>query len=130
MDSPLHTVAHFAINADDLGASRRFYEQTFQWTFEPWGPPEFFHIFTAGGERPGPLGALQRRRDLEPDLRVTGFECTVAVPDADGAARAASASGGRILMERTTITGVGHLVWLADPSGNVVGAMQYDAGAD
>jgi len=23
--------------------------------------------------------------------------------------------------------GIGHLVWLADPSGNVVGAMQYDS---
>jgi hypothetical protein len=32
-------------------------------------------------------------------------------------------------MRTTTIAGVGHLVWLADPSGNVVGAMQHDADA-
>jgi hypothetical protein len=32
-------------------------------------------------------------------------------------------------MERTTITGVGHLSWLADPAGNVLGAMQYDEAA-
>ena len=30
----------------------------------------------------------------------------------------------------TTIAGVGELVWLADPDGNVVGAMRYDPGAE
>lgn len=128
MNSTPHTVAHVAVNADDPDASRRFYAATMGWRFEPWGPPDFFHILTPSGERPGPIGALQRRRDLGGE-RVNGFECTVAVPDVDAVAIAATATGGRILMERTTIVGVGHLVWLADPSGNVVGAMQYDAAA-
>lgn len=130
METTPHTVAHFAVNADDLDASRRFYERTMGWRFEPWGPPEFFHILTPSSGRPGPIGALQRRRALDGDARITGFECTVAVPDVDAVATAATATGGRVLMERTTIAGVGHLVWLADPSGNVVGAMQYDDAAD
>ncbi len=54
----------------------------------------------------------------------------IAVDDVDAVARAASASGGQVLRERTTIAGVGHLVWLADPSGNVVGAMRYDDAAE
>ena len=41
-------IAHFAINADDVDAARRFYGEVFDWTFEPWGPPGFFHIRTAG----------------------------------------------------------------------------------
>ncbi len=41
-------------------------------------------------------------------------------------AREAVAAGGRVLMAPTTIVGVGHLVWLGDPAGNVVGAMKYD----
>ena len=32
-------VAHFAIHADDCQRAKRFYEEVFGWTFEPWGPP-------------------------------------------------------------------------------------------
>jgi predicted enzyme related to lactoylglutathione lyase len=35
------------------------------------------------------------------------------------------ANGGRIVMDRATIPGVGDLVFFEDPSGNVAGAMQY-----
>jgi uncharacterized protein len=124
------SVAHFAINADDPTASRRFYEACFGWRFEPWGPPDFFHVYRSDGQRPGPVGALQRRRELAPGLAVHGYECTVAVTDVDRVAGAALAAGGELLMERTTITGVGDLVFLRDPGGNVVGAMRYDASAE
>ena len=131
MDTPpWGSVAHFAVNADDPIASRRFYEACFGWRFEPWGPPDFFHVLRADGSRPGPMGALQRRRELASGLDVHGFEATVAVADADAAAKAAVAAGGRVLMERTTITGVGDLVFLQDPGGNVVGAMRYDDTAE
>ena len=122
-------LAHFAINSDDLGASRRFYQATFGWQFEPWGPPDFFHILTAEGSRPGVMGALQARRALG-GHQATGFECTVAVPDASAVAAAARSAGGTVLMEATTIAGVGELVFVLDPSGNPVGAMRYDPAAD
>ena len=122
-------VAHFAINSDDLGASRRFYQGVFGWQFEPWGPPDFFHILTADGNRPGMMGALQKRRALDGNPS-TGFECTVAVTDASAAAAAAVAAGGRVLMAPTTIAGVGELVFVLDPSGNPIGAMRYDPAAD
>ena len=54
----------------------------------------------------------------------------MAVADADAAAAAARAAGGSVLMERTTISGVGDLVFLLDPAGNAVGAMRYDEAAD
>jgi predicted enzyme related to lactoylglutathione lyase len=121
-------LAHFAINADDVEATKRFYEEVFGWRFEPWGPPDFFHIETGAGA--GPRGALQRRRELEPGTRTVGFECTVAVSDVDAVAKAAVAAGGRVVMARSTISGVGDLVFVADPSGNVVGAMRYDGSAE
>lgn len=119
-------VAHFAINADDPGRARRFYERVFGWTFLPWGPPDFFQIRTGAGTDAGLMGALQRRRELLPGQRTIGFECTISVADVDRVARDVRASGGRILMEKTTIAGVGDLVFFADPEGNVVGAMRYD----
>jgi uncharacterized protein len=122
-------VAHFAVNADDVDEARRFYGAVFGWTFEPWGPPEFFHIRTADGGEPGLHAALQGRRDFD-RRRVVGFECTVAVDDVDAVVEAVRAGGGTVLMEKTTLAGIGDLVWFADPSGNVVGAMQYHADAD
>jgi hypothetical protein len=119
-------VSHFAINADDLKRARRFYENVFGWTFEPWGPPGFFLIHTGTPRDPGVLGALQQRRELIPGQRTIGYECTVGVDSADAAAKAAEANGGKVIMAKTIIPTVGELVWLQDPDGNVVGAMKYE----
>jgi predicted enzyme related to lactoylglutathione lyase len=121
-------LAHFAINADDVAASQAFYAAVFGFTFEPWGPPGFFHVVT-GGARTPLMGALQQRRNYDDGTRVVGFEVTFAVDDVDTIGAVAVEHGGRVLMDKTTITGVGDLVWLADPAGNPVGAMRYDESA-
>ncbi|MFT3876523.1 MAG: VOC family protein [Propioniciclava sp.] len=121
---PAAPFAHFAINADDPEASKRFYAAVFGFEFDAWGPPGFFHIRDAAARVPL-FAALQARRDFADGRRVVGFEVTFAVDDVDAAAAAAQANGGEVLSERTTIDGVGDLVWLADPSGNPVGAIRY-----
>jgi len=118
-------LAHFAVNADDVDGARRFYAEVFGWTFEPWGPPGFFHIRTADGSLPGAMAGLQARRELVPGQRTLAFETTVAVDDVDKVVAAVEAAGGTILMQKTTISGVGDLVYFADPSGNICGAMHY-----
>ena len=35
---------HFGINADDVQRAKRFYEGAFGWTFDAWGPPNFYQI--------------------------------------------------------------------------------------
>jgi predicted enzyme related to lactoylglutathione lyase len=72
---------------------------------------------------------MQQRRELIPGQRTVGFECTVAVADVDAAAAAVVANGGTILIPRTLIPSVGHLIFFRDSEGNAVGAMQYDASA-
>jgi predicted enzyme related to lactoylglutathione lyase len=128
--TPAHgTVAHFAINATDVDAARLFYGEVFGWRFAPWGPPGFLKISRPDGSLPGPIGALQQHRDF-----VTGappaVELTVAVEDVDRAAAACTSAGGRVLMAKTVIPGVGELVFLQDPSGIAIGAMRYDDTAD
>lgn len=120
------SLAHFAINADDPDRSRAFYEKVFGWKFTAWGPPGFWQIEGAGS---AVRGALQKRRFLEPGVRV-GFECTIGVDSIDATEKAVLASGGRILLQRSVIVGVGTLMFFADPDGNAFGAMQYDARAE
>jgi predicted enzyme related to lactoylglutathione lyase len=123
-------MSHFAINADDVPASRAFYEKVFGWTFTPWGPPGFFQIQTGPEGDPGVPGAIQQRRNLHPHATTVGVECTFAVDDLDDTAETVRDAGGTILMDRFTISGVGHLIFFADPAGNPIGAMQYDADAE
>ena len=119
------SLSHVAINADDLPASLAFYRAVFGWTFNE-DYPGFFRMVRTHEVA---VVAVQQRRDLLPDGATTGFECTVAVDDLDAAIDAALAHGGRVLAEPAVIPGAGTLAWLADPSGNVVGAMRYDATA-
>jgi predicted enzyme related to lactoylglutathione lyase len=121
-------IRHFAINADDMARAQRFYERIFGWTFQPWGPPGFYMI-GMGADSPV-QGSLQGRRELAPGLRMTGLECTFAVDDVEKVAKAVRANGGRILMERTVLTGIGELIFFQDPEGNVAGAMRYDEKAE
>jgi uncharacterized protein len=123
-------LSHIAINADDVPVSRAFYRATFGWQFSAWGPPGFYRVDADDPRGPGVTAALQQRRQLLADHPTTGFECTIAVDDVQRVEKAALGAGGRLLMQTTTIAGVGHLIWLADPSGNVVGAMQYDNNAE
>ncbi|MBN9793506.1 MULTISPECIES: VOC family protein [unclassified Pseudonocardia] len=125
---PIGTVAHIAINSDDTDASRAFYGAVLGWRFEPWGPPEFFRVHTDRGRDPGPFAALQHRRVFDGGVAAP-VEITVAVDDVAAGLAAAVSAGGRVLMEPTTIAGVGELAFVADPSGVPVGLMRYDPAA-
>jgi predicted enzyme related to lactoylglutathione lyase len=127
MNTTPNTLAHFAINADDIDRARRFYEKVFGWKFTAWGPPGFYQIEAKGSPV---LGALQGRRHLVPGQRTLGFECTIAVPSIDEVERTVLANGGKIALERSVIVGVGTLMFFQDPEGNVFGAMQYDRAAE
>jgi predicted enzyme related to lactoylglutathione lyase len=114
---------HFSVNADDVGRARRFYEDVLGWTFEAWGPPDFYLVHTGDGGIPG---SLQHRRELVTGERIVTMEATFAVDDVDATARAVVAHGGRIIMDKTTIDGVGDLIWFQDTEGNALGAMRYE----
>ena len=115
-------VCHFAIHADDCERAKRFYEQAFGWSFEPWGPPGFWLIETSKGAL---RGALQQRREPVEGQGMIGFECTIGVTDVEAAKSAVEAAGGTITLQPMLLEGVGTLVMFEDTEGNRVGAMQY-----
>ena len=126
---PATPLCHFAINADDTTRARAFYAGVFGWSFNAWGPPGFWMIDCGATDPGAPMASLQGRRTLIDGEKMTGFECTIGVPDVRAVEKAVVALGGTILMPRTTIPTVGHLIWFRDTEGNVAGAMQYDTNA-
>ncbi len=61
-------IAHFAIHADDCQRAKAFYEKVFGWTFEPWGPPNFWRIELREARH-----HLRSRRLTSPPTRVAGL---------------------------------------------------------
>jgi len=114
-----NNLAFFAVHADDLPRAQRFYEKVFGWKFQPWGPPGFFLIATGDKSDPGVPGALQKRHELVPGQRMTGYECTIAVADINAAQAAIEANGGKIILGKCEIPTVGFLLKFQDPEGNV-----------
>lgn len=110
---------HFALNADDVDRARRFYEAVMGWTYQPWGPPDFYQTADAGV-----WGALHERREL--GGKPQGVEITLGVDDLARTMAAVEANGGRLLGQPYRIEGVGELIYFEDPEGNIVGLMKYD----
>jgi len=113
---------YFAINADDLPRARRFYETVFDWTFQPWGPPDFYVTDTSGR---GPQGALQNRHSIGGHV-TPGITVTFGVQDIHATVAAVEAAGGEILMPPVHLEGVGELIYFRDTEGNIAGACQYE----
>jgi len=121
-------LTHFAINTDDVDATQAFYGSVFGWTFRQYGPPGFVQILDESGT--APMGAIQERRQLLDDAPTRGFECTFGVDDVDAVRERILAAGGKILMDKSTIPSVGHLLAFQDPGGNPALVMEYDDSAE
>jgi predicted enzyme related to lactoylglutathione lyase len=120
-------MSHFAVSAEDTERARKFYARVFGWGFEPYGPPGFYIVHTDGPGKGGRVnGALQKRFEVVPGVVLSGYECTLSVPDLDATIAALVKAGGKILMPKATIPTVGTMIRFADSEGNVVGAMQYE----
>ncbi len=124
-------VVHFEIHADDVDRAVRFYRAVFGWKIEPWGGEDYWLITTGSAPEAGIDGGLMKRRGPRPpeDQPVNAFPCTIDVKDLEASAKKVQASGGKIVMPKMPVPGVGWLTYAHDTEGNVFGMMQADAGA-
>ncbi|MHA7816301.1 MAG: VOC family protein [Pseudohaliea sp.] len=113
-------LAHFAIEADDVDRARKFYEQVFGWSFEPWGPPDFYLIKGAGVH-----GALQKRSQAAAYGR-GGIEVSYAVSSLADARTRVERAGGALRGGEVSIPTVGSLTRFADTEGNEAILVQYE----
>ncbi len=118
-------VVHFEIPADDPERTASFYQDVFGWQFEKWrGPEDYWLINTGSDAEPGINGGMLRKR-----LPEAGTVNTIDVLSVDDYSARITEHGGKIVVPKLAVPGVGWLAYCEDPEGNVFGIMQADRSA-
>ena len=117
-------VSHFEINADEPERAARFYKDLFGWEITKWeGPVEYWLIVTGPDTEPGINGGLMKRMPGASTIN------TIVVDSVDNYLKKVKAAGGKTVMPKQTIPGIGYQAYVTDTEGNVFGLHQTDMSA-
>jgi predicted enzyme related to lactoylglutathione lyase len=109
---------HFEIIVPNPENAIEFYKNVFGWEITKWdGPMEYYLCNT--GEGDGINGAIMRSED-----GVARTVNTIDVPNIDEYIQKIEAHGGKVLMEKQTIPGVGYFASVQDPEGHIFGILE------
>lgn len=114
-------LAHFAINAENVDRAKQFYQRVFGWTFESWGPTDFYVIKGAGVH-----GALQKRNGPT-TVGSTGFEISFAVDNLGDAIEKIEQAGGRVVGNGHRIPTIGSMIGFTDTERNQGIIIEYES---
>ena len=116
--------SHFEIPVDDPDRAEAFYRDVFGWSFQRFdGAPSYYGMASTGEDNPGINGALYQR---EPDS-VTVL--TMSVPSIEEAIAKVEEKGGKVVLPKTPIPGMGWFANLEDTEGNRIGIFTQDPSA-
>jgi predicted enzyme related to lactoylglutathione lyase len=101
------------LHASDVEAEKQHYTELFGWTTSSF--MEGYEVFNAGEAM---VGGLMARNDGAPGSSWISY---LAVDDTDAATAKAQELGASLMLEPTTMEGVGRFSVLADPTGAVFG---------
>ncbi|MGH9902242.1 MAG: VOC family protein, partial [Pyrinomonadaceae bacterium] len=112
-------VVHFEISADEPERAVRFYADVFGWNTQKWdGPQDYWMVVTGEETRPGINGGIYKRHD---GMSFNTHVNTIDVPSVDEFTDRIVKGGGRIVMPKFALPGVGHLAYCQDTEGNTFG---------
>ncbi len=136
----MNRILHFEIQADEPEQVAKFYRSVFGWEIHEWVLPgvemkdenRYWMVITGPADEPGINGGLVfRHGPRAPEgLSANAFFCTVGVTDLDESVKNVMNAGGRVVVPRMAIQGVGWWVSCLDPEGNQFGMMQEDTNAE
>jgi hypothetical protein len=119
-------VIHFELSADDPERAVKFYDEVFGWKTQKWDGPQSYWLLTTGEEgQPGINGGLMKRSDNP--LPPSSATNTIDVPSVDDYAQKITERGGKVVMPKSALPGIGYLAYCEDTEGNVFGIMQFDS---
>ena len=127
-----HTIVHFEIPANDAEKLKKFYGDLFGWQIEKYpGPTTYYLLGTVPVDektmmpiRPGVNGGLYLRKDASmPDqAKPTNY---ISVESVNEYCKKVEALGGKIVVPKMEIQGIGWWALALDPEGNRFGILEY-----
>jgi hypothetical protein len=121
----MNRVVHFEIPADNPDRAQTFYADVFGWKFTRWDGPMDYRLAKTGDDKDrGIDGAILPRQ--APGASVVN---TVSVPSLDASLKTVEKAGGKVILPRMTVPGVGYVAYASDTEGNPFGMLQPDANA-
>jgi len=114
-------VVHFELLADNPEQAAKFYSNVFGWNIQKWeGGEQPYWLVTTGEEgEPGINGGLMR-----PGGELKATVVTIGVPSIDEYISRVEQGGGKVVMAKQEIPGMGWSAYFTDPAGTVVGLYQ------
>ena len=116
---------HFEFPAANPERAAAFYSAVFGWKFNKWGENEPAYWLISTGEGRGIDGGMMGQQFPGH----TGTTNTMEVENVDAMAAAVEKNGGKIILSKMAVPGIGWLVYCNDTEGNAFGMMQMDANA-
>lgn len=115
-------VVHFEIPLKNPEKTGQFYQAVFGWKIQKWdGPMEYWMVSTGDKSTPGIDGGLMRA-----DQRFTHTINTMYVVSVDASIKHIETQGGKVVIPKMAIPGVGYMAYASDPEGNMFGIMEMD----
>ncbi len=115
-------IVHFEIPANDPEKAAEFYKDLFGWEISKWeGPVEYWLIKTGESDEPGIDGAF-----FKPEGPMNAHVNTIEVDDIDSYIEKAEKAGGKLVVEKMAIPGIGYQAYCVDPEGVIFGLHQAD----
>jgi len=117
-------VVHFEIPSDHPEKSITFFTDVFGWKFQQFGDQPYWIVMTGEETVPGINGAIMKKRD--PQQPIVN---SIQVENIDDAIKKIEAAGGKIVVPKMTVPGVGWLAYFTDPDQNIHGLWHTDKNA-
>lgn len=121
-----HTIVHFEIPADNVEKLRKFYGGLFGWKIEKMpGPVEYWSIQTVPVDkkgapiRPGVNGGMMKRQN--PEHKPVNY---ILVDSVDEHSQRIEALGGKVIVPKMEVPGVGWWALALDTEGNQFAILQ------
>jgi uncharacterized protein len=127
-----HTIVHFDIPAIDIEKIKKFYMDLFGWSMNNYpGPTVYYLVGTVPVDekmmmpiRPGVNGGLYDRKDSTiPEMaKPTNY---ISVESVEEYSKKVMDLGGKIVVPKMEIPGLGWWALVLDPEGNHFGLLEY-----
>lgn len=114
----MSSIVHFEVPADDLQRAKSFYSDLFGWKITGWqGCNEEYLLIDTFGVG----GGIMKR--MGPTQQITNY---IGVPSVEEYAQKVEKLGGKIIVQKTAVPGMGYFVVCLDTENNVFGIFEMD----